>query len=94
VLAKVCKHPRASKVATKLESADDDATDALDQFADFEWHNAVLKAKSCYDKVMAAAADLRIKIEPQAPAADRKSKGRAAHFNNPVIYRNFRGKVK
>jgi hypothetical protein len=92
VLVPVCKSPRANKVSEMLASADDDATDALKAYGDSKWYAAVVKAKSCYDTVMAAAAKINVKIEPQARPADVKARGTSRHLINPINY--LRGQKK
>ena len=66
----ILSSPRAGDVASDLLSADSDGGPALTAHGSIDDLNAVISAKSLYDKVMAAAARINEHIEPKALSAD------------------------
>ena len=64
ILAKVAAGPREFQVDSTLSSADIDASTALAEYDAMDYSKAVLDAKSAYEKVLSAATQISIQIEP------------------------------
>jgi hypothetical protein len=73
ILGKIVASPQVSQVAGLLSSADADATTALTKYNGMDYLNAVISAKSAYNKVLTTAADLNIRIEPNSWPTQYKS---------------------
>ena len=86
VLTSILKSPKAGATNAALLSADSDAAQALARYEAMDYGNAVARAKSAYTKVLAAAASIGIKLEPQAWQADYKAKGQSPKFVDKVDY--------
>jgi len=80
ILPAILSSPRAKEVKASLSSADSDATAALTSYGNMEYLNAAVSAKSAYDKVLAAAAQINIPVEPEAWPADYRR-----HVTNPGL---------
>ncbi len=63
ILPEILVSPRAEQVSTILSSADADAGDAIVRYGNMDYLLAVEKAKSAYERVLAAAAQINIPIE-------------------------------
>ena len=86
VLAAIYKSPRAGMVRNALLAADARAAAALAAYQAMAYPAASGQAKAAYDGVLAAAAKIGVKIEPQAWQADYKAKGTSSKFVDPVDY--------
>jgi len=86
VLARVYKSPRVSQQATALLAADARAAQALALYQAMDYAGAVVEAKAAYQRVLAAAAAINVKVEPQAWQADYKAKGKSPKFVDTVDY--------
>jgi hypothetical protein len=84
VLKKIYRSPRAGRVSSLLLAADARAGEALAAYDAFDWETAMLKAEKAYRKVMAAAAQINVHVEPQNYTADYKARGQAYAFVDPV----------
>ena len=84
VLTSVLKSPRAGATHAQLLSADADAAQALTRYEAMDYGAAVQRAKAAYAKVLAAAASINVKLEPQAWQADYKAKGQSPKFVDRV----------
>jgi hypothetical protein len=80
ILPKVLASPRANQIDEVLSSADADAASALTKYDNLNYLDAVVKAKSAYDKVLAAAAQIHIQIEPNGSPSEFRS-----HRPNPGL---------
>jgi len=80
ILQKILASPRTDQVGDALSSADSDAASALLKYDDMNYLGAVLMAKSAYDKVLAAAAQINILIEPNGSPSQLRS-----HRPNPGV---------
>jgi hypothetical protein len=87
VLARIQASPRASAQAATLMAADAKAAEALVQYQAMNYPAAVVSARMANAAVLAAAAAIGVKIEPQAYQADYKAKGRSPKFVDTVDYR-------
>lgn len=84
ILPAILSSPRATEVSTALSSADSDAAAALTSYGNMEYLNAAVSAKSTYDKVLAAAASINVKVEPAALPADyRRHRPNPARIDRP-----------
>ncbi len=86
ILADVVKSPKAYKVASLLSAADANAALALNAYAGMDYPTAVISARQAYQLVLDAAAQINVKVEPQAWQADYKSKGKSPKFIDTVDY--------
>ena len=90
ILAKVLKAPRAMAIAGALiSSADAHAGDALDAYGSMDYPTAAEEAKLAYEDVLAAAAKLRVPVEPQSWQADYKAKSPNPSFVDTIPYDKF-----
>ncbi|HEV8140493.1 MAG TPA: hypothetical protein VGP81_12030 [Pyrinomonadaceae bacterium] len=80
ILPAILSNPNVGKIDSDLSSADSDAGAALTAYENMDYLNAATRAKSAYDKVLAAAARINVKIEPEASSADYRR-----HKPNPAI---------
>ena len=80
ILPTIMSSPRATEITSQLFSADSDAAAALTSYANMEYLNAAVSAKSAYDKVLAAATRINVHIEPEAWPADYRR-----HVPNPAL---------
>lgn len=80
VLEKIYASPKAGKVSDMLLAADASAGDALNAYQSMDYASSLFHAKTAYDTVVAAAASIQIKIEPQGWPADYKAKGKSSKF--------------
>jgi hypothetical protein len=87
ILAKVLKAPKAWKVAGSIiEDADADAASALAKYQAMDWEGAAFDAQAAYEGVLAAAAKLKVAVEPQAWQADYKAKSPSPLFVDTIPY--------
>ena len=86
ILADIYASPKAGQVAGLLNSADNHAAAALVDYDAMAYDSAAAHAKAAYDDVLAAAAEINVKVEPQSWQADYKAKGQSAKFVDSVDY--------
>lgn len=86
VLASVYKSPRVNQQAVALIAADAKASEALTHYQAMNYAAAVTSAKTAYAGVLAAAAAIGVKVEPQSYQADYKAKGKSPKFVDTVDY--------
>ena len=86
VLALIYKSPRAGQQSQLLLAADNNAALALSLYGLMNYSGAVTKAKLAYQQVLAAAAAINVKVEPQSWQADYKAKGKSPKFVDTVDY--------
>jgi hypothetical protein len=86
VLALIYKSPRVNQQAGALAAADANATAALASYGSMDYANAVKSAKQAYVQVLAAAAAINVKVEPQSWQADYKANGLSPKFIDTVDY--------
>jgi hypothetical protein len=84
VLAKVYASPRAGEAGGLLTAADGNAASALAAYDAMDYADAVISAKSAYQGVIAAAAKIGVKVEPEARQADYKAFGKSFKFVDRV----------
>lgn len=84
ILPKILRKPKAHQVASLLSSADNDAANALTAYSNMDYFAASSHAKSAYQRVLNAAAQINVHIEPQAWQADRRSLGTSPMFFDSV----------
>ena len=89
ILPTILSSPRAKETTSQLFSADSDAAAALTSYGNMEYLNAAVSAKSAYDKVLAAAASINVKVEPEALPADYRR-----HRPNPGLFDPPRGQQR
>jgi len=80
ILGKIAKSPCAGAVSGVVSSADADATMALLAFGNMQYDSAAALTKNAYIKIVNAAAQINVKVEPQAYQADYKSRGISSKF--------------
>ena len=80
VLGMIAASPRAAAVDAAVASADSDAASALAAYAASDYLTAAAKTRSAYDKLLAAAGQIHIQVEPEASPADVRSRGEASKF--------------
>lgn len=86
ILGSIYASPRAENVGPALVAADADALAALNAYSAMSYGLAAEKAVSAYRKVLAAAAQINVQVEPQAWQADYKAKGRSSKFIDKLDY--------
>ncbi len=91
ILPRILAKPQAGQVAGLLSAADAQAASALTAYASMNYLTASAFAKSAYQKVLTAAAQINVHIEPQAPQADRRARGRSSIFMDSVYDRRLEG---
>jgi hypothetical protein len=84
ILQRINASPRAREVDAIVSSADLDATAALTHYESMNYLRAATKAKSAYEKIVNAAAEINVQIEPQPWQADWESAGRSYKFVDNV----------
>jgi hypothetical protein len=89
ILGTIQKSPRAGEAAARIASADTDASSALASYAAMDYGAAHAMANSAYRKIIAAAAQINVKVEPQSYQADYKSHGISSKFVDSVPYDRF-----
>jgi hypothetical protein len=87
VLKSIHTNPRVKTQTTTLQAADAKATQALAHYQAMSYSMAVTSAKMAYLDVLAAAAAIGVKVEPQSYQADYKAKGTSPKFVDYVDYR-------
>src|SRR5262249_35500667 len=80
ILARIYASPRAGEVSSAISSADQDAAAALTAYQAMQYLTATAYAKSAYGKVLNAAAQINVPIEPEAWQADWRSGGQSYMF--------------
>ena len=86
ILARIYASPKAGTVASLLTSADGYAAAALSDYDAMSYASAASNAKMAYRKVLTAAANLHIPVEPQSWQADYKAKGASYMYVDSVDY--------
>ena len=86
IVGAIQKSPRAGEAAPQIASADNDANSAIASFQTMDYAGAHALANSAYRKIVAAAAQINVKVEPQSYQADYKSKGVSSKFVDVVPY--------
>ena len=84
ILQKIEASPHAGQVDAIVGLADLDAAAALAQYQSMNYQAAAEKAKSAYQKILNAAAQIGIQIEPEAWQADWESAGQSYKFADKV----------
>jgi hypothetical protein len=90
VLERIYASPRAGQASSLLLAADSAAANALAEYDAMEYASAAARARAAYSLVLDAAAQLGIRIEPQAWQADYKAKGVDGKFVDGVDYPRIR----
>ena len=86
ILADIYASPKAGQVGSILTSADNHAAIALSAYDSMDYASAAMHAKLAYKDVLAAAAQIMVKVEPQSWQADYKAKGQSGKFVDSVDY--------
>ena len=86
ILADIYASPKAGQVGSMLTSADNHAAMALYAYDSMDYASAAMYAKLAYEEVLAAAAQIKVKVEPQSWQADYKAKGQSGKFVDSVDY--------
>jgi len=86
ILADIYASPKAGQAGSLLTSADNHAAMALTAYDSMDYAGAAMHAKLAYEDVLAAAAQLNVKLEPQSWQADYKAKGQSGKFVDSVDY--------
>ncbi|MBL8234955.1 MAG: hypothetical protein JNL98_41020, partial [Bryobacterales bacterium] len=89
ILASIYKSPRAGNASATLQAADTSAAAALSAYQTMNYAGSVVSAKDAYQKVLAAAAEANVKVEPQSYTADYRSKGASSKFVDRVDYKRL-----
>lgn len=84
VLARLFSSRRAPGAYAAVSAADADALAALQAYANRNYIGAAFAAKQGYDRLLRAADDINVPIEPQARAADMKSQSPGRFFVDPI----------
>ena len=82
ILSKILASPRSKDVTTQLVGADQQAAAALTLYQTMEYGSAVFYAKDAYSRILAAAAQINVPVEQQAPTADYKAHGSNYMFSD------------
>jgi hypothetical protein len=85
VLADIYASPKAGRVSDLLEDADGYAEAALAAYDGMDYYTAVTQAQMAYGKVLEAADEINVPVEPQAWQSDVKGRGMQYHID-PVRY--------
>jgi hypothetical protein len=86
ILADIYASPKAGQASSLLTSADNHAAMAVAAYANMDYAGAAFHAKAAYSDVLAAAAQIKVKVEPQSWQADYKAKGQSGKFVDSVDY--------
>lgn len=86
ILGDISKTPRAAQASPFISAADSSATSAVNAFAAMDYARAAEHAAGAYSRIVAAAAQAGVKIEPQAYKASYKAKGMSPKFIDRVPY--------
>lgn len=86
ILADIYASSKAAQAGSLLTSADNHAAQALTAYAAMDYAGAAMHAKLAYLDVLAAAAQINVKVEPQSWQADYKAKGESSKFVDSVDY--------
>jgi hypothetical protein len=78
--------PRAGQAAALLTAADAAAATAVAKLGAQDYPGAAASAKGAYARVMAAAVQAGVNVEPQNYTADYKAKARSPKFIDTVNY--------
>jgi hypothetical protein len=89
ILRDIYASPRAGNASATLTLADAQAASALSAYATMDYAAAAARAKLAYLKVLAAARQAGVHVEPQSYTADYKSKGRSSKFIDTVNYKRL-----
>lgn len=90
ILDKIYASPRAGQAGSLLMAADGFAAAALSDYDAMDYAGAAANAKMAYSKVLEAAAQINVQIEPQSWQADYKAKGADGKFVDGVDYQRFK----
>ena len=74
ILARLVSSPRTAEVSNVLSSADADAAAALVKYGEMDYLVAVEKAKSAYERILTAAAQINIHIERNGSAGELRNR--------------------
>lgn len=77
ILGRIYASPRAGEATALIASGDQDATEALSAYSAMDYRTAASKAHNAYQKVLAAADQIGVKIEPEAWQGDYRANGNA-----------------
>jgi hypothetical protein len=86
ILADIYASPKAGQASSLLTSADTHAAMAISAYYAMDYESAAYHAKAAYSDVLAAAAQINVKVEPQSWQADYKAKGQSGKFVDSVDY--------
>jgi len=86
ILADIYSSPKAGQAGSLLTSADNHAAMAQSAYDSMDYAGAVMHAKLAYEDVLAAAAQIKVKVEPQSWQADYKAKGQSSKFVDSADY--------
>ena len=84
ILQKIEANPHAGAVDAVVSSADLDATAALADYQSMNYQAAASSAKSAYQKILNAAAQIGIQVEPESWHADWESVGQSYKFSDKI----------
>ena len=86
ILEELYTSPIAGQAGSLLLSADSHAAQALSAYGAMDWAGSALEAQLAYCDVLAAAAQIKVPVEPQSWQADYKAKGLSSLFIDSVDY--------
>jgi hypothetical protein len=89
ILPKILVSPRADQVSSLLSAADADAASALVRYDNMEYLLAVEKAKSAYERVLAAAAQINISIERSGSPGELRNRSPYEGLIDTPRYRRY-----
>ena len=89
ILADIYASPRAGNAAAALTAADAHAAASLSEYGGMNYAAAAARAKLAFGRVLAAAAQAGVNVEPQNYTADYKAKGRSPKFVDTVNYKRL-----
>jgi hypothetical protein len=87
VLPRILASPRAAEISNQLSAADLQAGNALAFYDSMNYRQAAFEAKAAYQKVMAAAAQINVQIEPQGAPADYRGLERDTGLDDRYDFR-------
>jgi hypothetical protein len=86
ILADIYASPMAGQAGILLTLADSNAGLALAKYGTMDYAEAAMYAKTAYEDVLTAAAQIQVQVEPQSWQADYKAKGQSGKFVDSVDY--------
>jgi hypothetical protein len=90
VLPRILSSPRADQINHLLTDADIQAGNALTNYGSMNYRQAAATAKTAYQSVMAAAAQINVNIEPYAAPADYRNLERHTGLDDRYDFRHRR----